>query len=196
MKVCVSIVAVGAFVAVTSTTLLGQVNSGNQAANAAASVSDVFFFGTQTPVQPASSTLTRTARDVSVTINTSDLTPDNVYTIWWVLFNHPEHCATIPCSAADLGTPAVMASVLWATGRVADSHGQATFTAHLVPGAPEGRVLFGPGLINPKRAEVHNVVRCHNAVGANEATLEEQLTTINAGCVGPCVDVQAAIHLP
>jgi len=43
-------------------------------------------------------------------------------------------------------------------------------------------------------ADFHQVVRHHNEVGANGATLLDQLTTLNAGCVGDCVDVQGAIH--
>lgn len=133
---------------------------------------------------------------MSVTVNTSSLTPGNAYTMWLVVFNEPQHCASVPCSAADIPNPAVQASVFCGAGRVADDWGQAVFTAHSVPGAPEGVVLRGPHLVKPLKAEVHTVVRDHGAVGANGASLQDQLTTINAGCIGPCVDVQAAIHLP
>lgn len=28
-------------------------------------------------------------------------------TVWWVVFNHPENCATSPCEIDDLAVPAV-----------------------------------------------------------------------------------------
>lgn len=184
------------FATVIAVPAAAQVDAGNQAAAAKASVSDVFHMGTQIPVKPASSALTRSTLAVSVSVNTSGLTPGNAYTLWLVVFNQPQHCASVPCSAADIPNPAVQASVFWGTGRVADEWGQAVFTAHAVPGAPEGVLLFGPHLVNPLKAEVHTVVRNHGAVGANGSSLQDQLTMLNAGCIGPCVDVQAAIHLP
>ncbi len=160
------------------------------------SVSDVFPFGdTTTTIPAASSTLTRTSHAVSVTVSTRGLVPGNVYTIWWIIFAKPVFCAAATCGGADLGNPNVQGSVVWATGRVADAQGQAIFTAHLVPGNPEGFVAFGSVAFNTRVAELHQVVRDHNEIGAEGATLLEQLTTLNAGCIGACVDVQAAIHL-
>ena len=174
----------------------GQVNDQNEVKNARSSASDVFLFGTQTPIVPASSTLTRTVRGGSMTVSTSGLIPDNVYTNWWLVFNHPEHCGATPCGLSDFANSKVQGSVLWATGRVADGQGQATFDAHLAPSAPEGVVLFGPGLINPLTAEVHIAVRWHGAIGANGDSLQDQLTMINGGCAVACTNVQVAIHLP
>ncbi len=172
-----------------------QVNAGNDAATAQMSVSDVFPFGdTTTTIPAASSRLVRTSHSVSVTVSTRGLIPGNVYTIWWIIFAKPVFCAAATCGLADLGNPNVQASVVWATGRVADAQGQAIFTAHLVPGNPEGPVLVGNAAFNPLVADLHQVVRDHNEIGANGATLLQQLTTLNAGCVGACVDVQAAIH--
>ncbi len=172
-----------------------QVNIGNDAAVAELSVADVFLFGTSAPVAAASSTMIRTSHGVAMTLSTRGLQAGHVYTIWWVIFGEPQFCATIPCTGADLANPAVMGSVAWATGDVADGWGFASFAAHLVPGAPEGVVVAGNAAFNTRIAELHLVVRHHNEVGANGAILLQQLTTLNAGCVGPCIDVQAAIHL-
>jgi len=173
---------------------MAQVDNGSGADKAKMSVSDVFLFGTQTPVQPASSTLNRNKNSVEATVHTYGLVPDHVYTMWWAVFNDPKHCTAIPCGMSDLSIPKVKGSVLWATGRVADARGQATFNAHLVASNPEGQVVLGPGLLKPKKAEVHLLIRHHNEVGANGATLQDQLTMLLAGC--PCTNVQAAIHLP
>jgi len=173
-----------------------QVNAGNAAATAEMSVSDVFPFGdTTTTIRAASSRLVRTSHSVSVTVSTRGLVPAHVYTMWWIIFADPVFCATTPCGLGDLGNPNVEATVSWATGRVADGRGQAIFTAHLVPGNPEGFVAFGTVAFNPLVAELHQVIRDHNEIGAEGATLLQQLTTLNAGCVGDCVDVQAAIHI-
>ena len=172
-----------------------QLNAGNDATNASMSVSDVFPFGNLAATIPAaSSTLVRTSHAVSVTISTRGLVPGHVYTIWWIIFAKPVFCAAATCSGADLANPNVQGTVAWATGRVADDRGQAVFSAHLVPGNPEGFVVFGTTAFNPLVAEIHQVIRHHNEVGANGSSLLGQLTTLNDGCVGECVDVQAAIH--
>jgi hypothetical protein len=173
----------------------GQVNLQSTSAMSNSSSSDVFVFGSQNAVRPGSSTLARTARGISLTVNTSRLMPGNVYTVWWVVFNQPQNCAAAPCGAADLpgtgGNPAVNASVFWATGSVADASGLASFAAHTAPGEIEGEVAFGLGLTNPLGAEVHGVVRDHGPPD----DLLGQLIQANS-CNPTCEDVQAVIHLP
>ena len=172
----------------------GQVNLQSEAEAASSSSSDVFMIGTQTAVRPGSSTLTRSVGGISLTINTSRLTPNAAHTLWWVVFNQPHRCATLPCSASDFpgngGNPAINVSLFWATGSVADANGLATFAAHTAPGEIEGEVGFGAGLTNPLGAEVHVIIRDHGLVN----DLLGQLIQLNA-CNPTCKNVQTVIHL-
>jgi hypothetical protein len=196
MKIAMTIMGIVLFTGFASPCLFSQVDQGNQGANAKSSISDVFVFGTTNPIAaPASSSLTRTTNGVSVTVNTANLVPGNAHTLWWIIFNSPQHCATTPCTVSDLGNAAAVASVLWATGRVSDAFGQVVFTAHLVPGSPEGVLISGPGLINTLTAEIHVVVRTHGAA-LTGASLTQQLTTLNGGCNPTCANIQSAMHLP
>ena len=45
------------------------------------------------------------------------------YTIWWVIFNNPEKCATSPCDAPDLFDEAVDAAVFNAGGSISAASG-------------------------------------------------------------------------
>jgi len=177
--------------------LWAQVDAGNQAANGHTSVSDVFVFNSDQVIPTGSSALTRTNHAVVATMDTVGLTPGNVYTVWWVIFNEPQHCASTNCGLGDLPTPLVRASLLWGTGRIiTDPYGQGQFSAHLVAGSPEGAVEFGPGLNNPMKAQIHLVLRNHGEASGDLDTLHEQLTTFNGGCPpSVCGNVQAAIHV-
>ena len=154
-------------------------------------------------------TLKRSKEGVNLTVHTTALDPGYAYTIWWVIFNNPAACDPVAgCSDADFGTAEVEASVMNATGRVADSDGNAWFSAflpagfmHTNPSSLNGRQLFGPGLQNVKGAEIHIVVRCHGpSTGPFGDT--EQLSTFNGDCliidddgvmVDICYDAQAAV---
>jgi hypothetical protein len=70
-----------------------------------------------------------------------------------------------------------------------------------------GQLVFGSGLTDAKKAEVHLVVRDHGP--ALPGMIEPQVTTFGGGCtpeteptgVGPfgpnaCTDVQFAAHVP
>jgi len=100
------------------------------------STADVFtfFLPDETPAAGdtvGSAQLTRTAAGVNLTANTTMLDAGAAYSVWWVIFNNPAACATASCTDADFGTPEVEASILNATGRVADVDGNATFSAFL-----------------------------------------------------------------
>ena len=149
--------------------------------------------------------LNRTSGGANLTIDTTMLTAGAAYTIWWVIFNNPGACTPLGCGldAADFGNPAVEASVMNATGRVADANGNATFSAFLPVGfmwtnpvSGNIRQDLGPGLQNVQGAEIHVVVRCH---GASTGDVE-QISTLMGDCntSGPtgCFDAQLAVFQP
>ena len=128
-----------------------------------------------------------------MTIRTNSLEP-GAYTNWWVFFNDPSACVAIPCGLGDLDTPAVMASILFATGNVVGPPGTSAFAASASEGDTVG-ALFGPGLLNSRTAEVHLIVRSHGEV--LPMFMPAQINSVGGGClVNVCDDVQAAIHLP
>lgn len=132
-----------------------------------------------------SGTLVRSASGVGVTIDATMLQVGGAYSVWWIIFNNPEACDPAGCTDADFSTAAVEASVVNATGRVADMNGNATFNAFLPTGliltnsATGTRQPFGPSLQNVDTAEIHVVVRAHGPASGNT----EQISTLNVDCL-------------
>lgn len=156
-----------------------------------AAAGDVVGFGT----------LTRTAAGIHMIADTTLLDAGNAYSVWWVIFNNPLACDPAGCSDADFSTAEVEASVMNATGRVADAIGNATFSAflpvgfmHTNPSSGTGRQLFGPGLQDPAGAEIHVVIKSHGPFSGNI----EQISTFGADCMNAaspsgCYDPQAIV---
>jgi hypothetical protein len=71
------------------------------------------------------SVLARTDSGVRFRLFTTQLEAHHAFTVWWVVFNHPEHCAGAAtsasprCGMADMTNPDVDASALRADGDVA-----------------------------------------------------------------------------
>jgi hypothetical protein len=125
------------------------------------SIRPVLVVMSTTVVPAAGSQLIRTRDGVFMTLSTKNLTPGWVYTAWWGIFNNPSNCATRPCSAADFGpTNPVQGSRVNAGGRIIGPDGSAIYSAFLGLGDTTG-AFDGPGLLNPKHAEIHLVVRSH-----------------------------------
>ena len=160
-------------------------------------------------VRTGESRLGRDLNRVGVAVHTNGIPNNQALTLWWVVFNNPQACATAPCNEQDLGNPAVEADILYAAGSVV-SGGRASFNATLREGETAGSIagLFGlpaaSGLHDALTAEVHVVVRSHGPVIPN--MLEEQLNSYGGGCSvelapgtmpsaeGECADIQFAIH--
>lgn len=159
----------------------------------------------------SSSTLIRTKNGVSASLSTSGLLPDSANTMWWLVFNNPEQCtggeqgSGLTCGPPDdLQDPAVEASVFGGAGQVSDLYGRAPFSAHAFVGEDNGlTLLFGPGIIDPFKAEIHLIVQDHGPAGplADAGLLEEALRFPGVGCrpgepnQGACAgDIQGAAH--
>jgi hypothetical protein len=183
----------------------GPVMAGaNHSTNPVFSLADFGVVGT--------STLVRTDGSVSVTLDTTALSPGHVVTLWWAVFNNPVACTHgIPgvsrCGEPDLfntDPDGPQGSLLYAAGRVIDDDGTAGYGAHLKVGDTTG-VLSGPGLLDARAAEVILVLRSHGPKIPD--LLSEMLSTFGAGCKdappgtgtrGPndCAEVQVSAHTP
>lgn len=151
-----------------------------------------------------------------------DPSGEQALTVWWVVFNHPEHCATSPCGEPDLFEPDVGGSVFYATGAVSDEDGNVTFVASAYETDPVRFAdtdpntamlqLFGlpagPGLLDSAQAEIHLVVRVHGPAAFDDAELlAEQLSVfLDSACddarlepqgrPNECEDIQFAVFPP
>lgn len=145
-------------------------------------------------------------------------------TLWIVVFNNPGACATAPCGEPDLFNPAVMSDVLYGAGNVVGGSEQVSFGFHRKAGDNSGSIadLFGMptndgepwGLIYPRGAEIHYVIRSHGP--KVPAEMPAQINSYGGGCVfdapfgylpptgpndlylgvGDCQDIQFAINQP
>ncbi len=143
------------------------------------------------------SVLVRNDDGIAIEIRTSNL-DDAAYTVWWVIFNSPEYCAELPCTADDLpangGDERVEASAIYADGALVGRGGRGRFFAGLAVGEMKD-ALYGPGLVDPRGAEVHVLVRSHGS--KIPEVLHEQITTPAGGCPpNSCLDQQFSIHMP
>jgi hypothetical protein len=162
--------------------------------------SPVTLFMSTVQVPDAWSALVRTDSGISMTLHTSGLAPGSAATVWWVIFNNPGACVA-PCDAPDLSSPAVQASVQYATGHVIGGDGVADYGAYLSEGDTAGCAGFGlpcNGLIDSRAALVHLIVRTHGSVVPG--FVDEQISSFNGGCnpgernVGQCANLQASVH--
>ena len=124
-------------------------------------------------------------------------------TIWLVVINNPEACASMPCTEDDifgvLPANPTKATVCYLTGQVVRASGKAVFGGRL--GVGTGHGCFFPDdpnpyvLMDPARAEVHIVVQEHGAPLPGGRGLEEQVSQFEGGCNPECTDSQFATHV-
>ena len=124
---------------------------------------------------------------------------------WWVWSDGANIRWADP---ADLNNVLVNGSLQWAGGTVVGVDGRANFSGYLAEGDNTGFTLLPPfpnmpnpglGLINPKGADIHLVIRTHGPASSDPAILHAQLSSFGGGCAGspsPCANIQASIHHP
>lgn len=167
-------------------------------------------------VDGASARLQRLETELVTRTDSAELAPGHVETLWWVIFNNPEECATAPCGLGDLFDPAVEAACLAADGAIAGGNGRVAFQDRLAIGEVRDSCLphFGGtdhGLIDPWGAEVHLMIHDHGPV--QPGLVPEMRSTFAGGCdfddpdyplgtfgippvaSGQCATIQAAIFL-
>jgi hypothetical protein len=130
-------------------------------------------------VEGSSAMLVRTDKGVTMTIHTSGLDPGAAYTVWWVIYNNPEHCQSDLCTdPPDFGNPDVQATLLHATGHVIGNNRVGNFAAHLAEGDPSSGDELG--LVDASKAQIELVVRSHGQ--PIPGMVKEQITMFNGGC--------------
>lgn len=146
--------------------------------------SRIYTTGDQDVVHGAKAQLSTNNDKITMSVNTKELTPGDVVTVWWIIFNNPEECANgtpgiANCAAPDLFNPAVQAEVLFADGAVIEQNGKGKYSAELYQGfVPRG--WFGNGLLSPTGAEVHLVIRTHGQ--AIPGIINDMITTFGGAC--------------
>lgn len=155
--------------------------------------SNVYTFADMDDVGDAR--LARTDTGVSYNLRTTGLEKGHATSIWWVIFNNPEHCATTPCTVSDLFVPDVDPAVMAGGGNMVGASGNSAYAGHLNEGQITNEhplLQNGPGLVDARGAEIHLVVRSHGPVipGLNHA----MFNSFEVGCdVNDCADVQFAV---
>jgi len=168
------------------------------------------------------SAVVRTDNSVSASISSLELPPGQAFTMWIVVFNNPEFCATRPCGSPDLFDPDVEGDALFGGGHVVGGSGMGTFAGQVSLGDVSGSALveigfpeYAVGLLDPYGAEVHVLLHSHGPRQTG-TTLKQQISSFTGGCttvlgdayaiaqgpdhipdaVGECSTIQASIHMP
>jgi hypothetical protein len=172
------------------------------------------------PSVVGSSTLVRTDNGVSVTVETSELEPGDVVTLWVIVANDPDDCeegfpGLSQCGPGDHLAGRGQMSVHYGAGRIVDEDGTASYGAHLRVG-DTSRALFEeePGLLDPRGAEVFAVLKTHGP--KTPGLVSDQLRTFAGGCAdqstppgltprpgmlgrpgdNDCAEIQFSVHSP
>jgi hypothetical protein len=151
----------------------------SRAEPASKSQAELLRFSDGSIVEGSSAMLVRTNKGVTMTIHTSGLDPGAAYTVWWVIYNNPEHCQSDVCTdPPDFENPAVQATLLHATGHVIGNNGVGNFAAYLAEGDPSSG--DGLGLVDARKAQIELVVRSHSQ--PIPGRVKEQITMFDGGC--------------
>lgn len=139
--------------------------------------------GAMNQVRSSKAQVSRYHDGIAVKLNSSQLTPGNVYTLWFVVMNQPNQCEKAPdfCTSNDVlkETQKTKSDVVYAGGTVADEAGNVSFNAFINSDQPEN-FWFKAGLTTPRTAEVHLVINEHGA--ANKELLASMLGSYRGGC--------------
>jgi hypothetical protein len=167
-------------------------------------------------IQGSSTAIMRNPNGISMNFQVTDAVAGHAYTVWWVIFNAPENCATTPCSEPDIFNLDTQTDVTFAAGTIVGANGLSV-SGHRSVGDLSGSAMpfFNDvlgldlpvvGLIDPEGAEVHLVTRSHGPKVPGE--MPDQINSYVGGCYnflqppdqavneGDCADTHFSIHLP
>jgi hypothetical protein len=142
------------------------------------------------PVKGSMATLVTTQDGFFVNLDTQELIPGNVYTLWLVAINEPGACEVSPCASPDVlkRSAETQADVGYGGGIIAESE-QGRFSSYQPMGELRG-AWFGNGLQKPQTAEIHLVVRDHGPL------LPDMVATMVNTHRGGCTDETVPAALP
>ena len=150
---------------------------------------DGFLLGS--PVPGAYARLLRNESGITTNVNTF-VTAPGAYTVWWVVFNHPQACTTYLCTYDEPDL------VIGATGHPVSASGVANLSARLSVGGPYNNEIIYEGpdgkLTNPKGALITLVIRYHGTELTGGGS--KQFRRFLAGCPDggpPCEDAQLVV---
>lgn len=176
------------------------------------SISPVHRFSDFVEIQDTWSTLSRYENGVMATLHTRELSPDDVVTMWWVIFNEPASCSEA-CDLDDIyifedgemvigesgpalnlaQIEAAQIAVLGATGSVISNDGEGHFSAVLMTG-DSPNIVFRPSDERAAQAASSDAGVLQDPLKAeihlvlrthgpiNPDALDEQILTFNGGC--------------
>lgn len=132
-------------------------------------------------VEAATARLATHDDGIFVNVDTQNLTPGNVHTLWLVVINNPAACEGENCTSKDVlkRSDIVDSDVGYAGGVIVDEDGNARFAYHQSEGALNGG-WFGAGLKASEAAEIHLVVNDHGPM--IEGRVDQMLATYRDGC--------------
>jgi hypothetical protein len=132
-------------------------------------------------IEGSEAMLLTTTKGVIASLETSELTPGNAYTLWFVAINNPGACENTPCKGSDvLGmSDKVESDVGYGDGLIAGPDGTGVFTTHRKKGEIP-QAWIGTGLTKPESAEIHLVVHDHGPLIAGREA--EMIGTFRGGC--------------
>jgi hypothetical protein len=166
------------------------------AAPAQSATRPVQLFESPQLVPNAWSVLVRTDYGVAVTLHTAGLAAGHAVSLVMAVFNNPQACASgvlgFRCGPADLGNAAAEPSLILGPGHVVGASGVTDFGSGLVAGDTSS-AIFGPGLLNPRGADIHLVVYDHgSAMSGVTGDLIHSFNACNPTCTFSQMSIQQA----
>lgn len=122
-------------------------------------------------------TLVRERDSIKANLSLIGLDANTAYTVWWVVFNNPEHCASGPesCGESDLVNPDVETAIFYAAGFTTGMDGTANISSEIdgrgMQNQIEGLPQTLPGALNRKNgfgAAIQMAVGSHGSIKAGD----------------------------
>ncbi|MEP5759781.1 MAG: hypothetical protein ABJ327_10865 [Litoreibacter sp.] len=133
------------------------------------------------PVEGTSVVLEKGRFGVGMAIKSSNLTPGDDVTVWWVVIQNPQVCKANPCTPPETmseGSTSDSVVSLAASGVVAED-GTISLASYLPVGEVDGN-FFETTFHSPETAEYHLPIHIHGPLDPSIA--EDMLTSFRAGC--------------
>ena len=140
------------------------------------------------PVEGTSAVLETGPFGAAMAIKSSQLTPGDVMTVWWVVIQNHHICEGELCTPPEVMSDGIAADavVSLAAGGVVDENGNISLASFLPIGEVEGN-FFETSFHSPETAEIHLGMQNHGPLDPSIA--DEMLTSFRAGCTDESLPV-------